>query len=106
VTWALAFVVTLALELPVYALLLRRPLGLARALAVAVALNLATHPLAWLATYRWGARFFAVEAGVWLAEALLLFALARALGRRVPLHEALLAALAANALSAGAGLLW
>lgn len=100
----MAFSLTLALELPVYVLSLRRPLGVARALAVAVALNVATHPLAWLASTR-GAPFVAIELAVWIAESLLLFTAARALRRPVPLLDATLIALGANALSAGVGLL-
>jgi hypothetical protein len=104
VTWRLAFVLTLLFELPVYVLLLRRRLGVARTLAVAAALNLATHPLAWMTTSA-GASIPVVEACVWLAESLLLLAAARALRRPLPAHEAFLTALAANALSAGVGLL-
>ena len=47
-TWSFAFALTLLCELPVYVLALRRPLGgVGRALAVGVAVNVATHPLAW-----------------------------------------------------------
>ena len=104
--WAFAFAITLVCELPIYALLLRRPLrGVGRALAVGAALNLATHPVAWTLVVGGRAPYYAVEAGVWLAEAAMIFAAARALGRRLPAHECLLVSLAANALSAGVGLL-
>jgi hypothetical protein len=105
VSWGFAFVGTLLLELPLYTLLLRRRLGTTRAVAVAAAINLATHPLAWLAISAQVLPFIAVETCVWLTETLLIYVAGRALARAVPFHEALLAALAANALSAGVGLL-
>ena len=104
--WALAFAITLVCELPVYVLALRRPLGgVGRALAVGVAVNVATHPLAWTLAVGRLLPWFAIEALVTVAEAALLFAAARALGRRLPVHESFLIALAANALSAGVGLI-
>ncbi len=105
VPWLFAFALTLVCELPVYALALRRPLGgVARALAVGVAVNVATHPLAWTLAAGHVLPWLAIEALVTAAEAALLFAAARAFGRRLPLHESLLVSLAANALSAGVGL--
>jgi len=105
VLWAFGFALTLLCELPVYVLALRRPLGgTVRALAVGVAVNVATHPLAWTLAIGHVLPWLAIEASVTVAEAALLFAAARALGRRLPVHESLLVALAANALSAGVGL--
>lgn len=104
--WAFAFAVTLVCELPVYVFALRRPLGGAwRALAVGVAVNVATHPLAWTLAVGRLLPWLAIEVAVTIVEAALLWAAARALGRRLPVHESLLVALAANALSAGVGLL-
>jgi hypothetical protein len=104
-TWPLAFALTLLCELPVYVLALRRPLGgVGRALAVGVAVNLATHPLAWTLALGRVLPWLTIEALVTVAEAGMIFAAARALGRRLPLHESLLVSLAANALSAGVGL--
>jgi hypothetical protein len=104
--WLFGFVLTLVFELPVYALALRRPLGgLGRALAVGVAVNLATHPLAWMLAVGGLVPWVGIEGAVTVAEAAMLFAAARGLGRRLPAHEAFLVSLAANALSAGVGLL-
>ena len=100
--WLTAFACTLALEAPVYVAGLRRRVSAPRALLLAVALNVATHPLAWWLTagHSWS-RLAVVELGVWASEALLLWALARPL----PLAEAVALALTANGLSAGVGLL-
>ena len=73
-----------------------------RFVGIALLVNLVTHPLAWALTRAWSwPRFAAVEAGVWVAESLLLIALVR------PASPVALAAVAftANALSAGVGLL-
>jgi len=105
-SWAFGFALTLLCELPVYIFALRRPLGgVVRALAVGVAVNLATHPLAWTLAVGHVLPWLAIEALVTAAEAAMLFAAARALGRRMPVHESILVALAANALSAGVGLI-
>jgi len=106
VLWAFAFALTLVCELPIYVFALRRPLGgTLRALAVGVAVNVATHPLAWTLAVGHVMPWLAIEVAVTLLEALLLFVVARAFGRRMPAHESLLVALAANAFSAGVGLL-
>ena len=115
--WAKAFACTLVLETPVYLFGLSRltaktrgPRATLRAtsratlrfVGIALFLNLATHPFAWALTRAWSwPRFAAVEAGVWIAESLLLMALVR------PASPVALAAVAftANALSAGVGLL-
>src|SRR5206468_2774267 len=77
--WQVAFALTLACELPVYVLALRRPLdGTWRALAVGVAVNVATHPLAWALAVRGALPYLAIEGGVWLVEAALISAAARA----------------------------
>lgn len=108
--YPLALAVTLTVELPIYAGGLRAA-RLARAwaaLAAALVVNLATHPLVWLALRGAGSaywpRFVAVELAVWLAESLLVLAwLARVRAERAPVFVALLA-LAANAASCLAGL--
>jgi hypothetical protein len=99
--WAAAFATTLVVEMPVYLAGLRRTVGTPRAAALAVGLNVVTHPLAFaLGAPGSPARFVAVESAVWLVEALLLWAVGR-----LPARRAALLSLAANALSAGAGLL-
>lgn len=104
--YPLALALTLTVELPVYTGGLRAA-RLARAwpaLAVALVVNLATHPLVWLALRDAGGsywpRFTAVELAAWLAESLLVFGWLR----REPGYVALLA-LVANAASCLAGLL-
>jgi hypothetical protein len=105
-TWAAAFALTLLCELPIYVLALRRPLGgVVRALAVGVAVNIATHPLAWTLAVGRLLPWLAIEGLVTVAEAAMIFAAAHALGRRLPVHESFLVALAANAFSAGVGLI-
>jgi len=105
VLWAFGFALTLLCELPIYWLALRGPLGgNRRALAVGVAVNVATHPLAWTLAVGHVLPWLAIEIAVTVAEAAMIFAAARALGRRLALHESLLVALAANAFSAGVGL--
>ena len=101
----MAFACTLVLETPVYLFGLSRVSTKSRPLrfaGIALLVNLVTHPLAWALTRAWSwPRFAAVEAGVWVAESLLLIALVR------PAGPFALAAVAftANALSAGVGLL-
>lgn len=103
-----ALALTLAVEVPVYAVVLRRLLGLrgVTAPALAVAVNLATHPLVWwslgvAAGFRGGyaAALLPVEIAAWLAEAAILWALLRREARTL-----LAAAVAANAASFLAGL--
>ncbi|MGE5829340.1 MAG: hypothetical protein ACM30G_13435 [Micromonosporaceae bacterium] len=108
--YPLALAVTLTVELPIYAGGLRAA-RLARAwaaLAVALVVNLATHPLVWLALRGAGSaywpRFAAVEVAVWLAESLLILAwLGRVRVQGAPVFVALLA-LTANGASCLAGL--
>lgn len=115
-SWAIGFACTLAIETPVYVLGLRRLMGIWRAVGVALALNLLTHPAAWWLTRRWSwSRFAAVEVGVWLVEAAALTALvgarrgptaAQPVDRRAwPWLFPWVLAFTANALSAGVGLL-
>jgi hypothetical protein len=106
-----AFALTLAVEVPLYLLGLVRVLKLppARAAALAVGVNVATHPLVWwsLALLPGGVPvplFLAVEAAVCLVEGLLLVWWT---GCRSGTDVALLIAVAAgaNAASTLAGLL-
>lgn len=100
---------TLLLEVPVYAVALRRALGYStEASAVTgTVINLVSHPVAFLVVMPhivrplgfWPA-LTAVEAGVWILESSLLWLWAR---RDLDLLAA--AALAANALSLAVGLL-
>ena len=64
-TYPLALLLTLVIELPIV-------LGLAgrRAVPTAVALNLVTHPLLWLAMLRFGVGLWTAEAAVVAAEAI------------------------------------
>ena len=98
---AAAFVWTVALEFPVYALALPRNWGVARALRLTLAVNLLTHPAlcAWVLTSkpRLGALATA-ELAVALIEA---GVLVLAVGPPRRLAWALLAAGSANALSWG-----
>jgi len=95
---------TLAVEVPLYLAVLSHTRLLRRgpAALAAVAVNLATHPLVWLALRHaepyWPA-FAVVEVAAWLTE----FALLYFLVRREPALLAA-AALTANTLSALAGL--
>jgi len=67
--YALAVALTLAVEVPLAALLAAtRPRH--RGAVDAALLNLVTHPLAYLAIQRWAAPFAAVELAVAIAEAL------------------------------------
>ena len=107
VEWLRDFALTLVVEIPVYTVALRGRLGWRRALLVALGVNAATHPIAWHLIVRaqrpWPDAFAAVEIGVWLVEAALVFAFARRRG--LPLSEAVVTAFVANALSAGLGLM-
>lgn len=109
--WALAFGFTLAVESPVYVLGTRRYFGLGVAGALALVLNLATHPAAWslislVCSCAWYG-ILAVEAAVVLVEALLLLTAARSrLARRpLPLSTCAAIAVVANGASAGLSLL-
>jgi hypothetical protein len=99
---------TLLIEIPVYASVLRGGLsiGARRGLAAGAAVNLISHPLAFLIVMPALARplgFFAalvlVEAGVWVLESALLW-----LWLRRDLDLLSLAALLANAVSLAVGL--
>lgn len=103
--YPLALAVTLAVELPVYALALRAlGLSLVRAAVAAVAVNLLTHPVVWLAISHaeaayWRA-FVVAELAAWLVEAVAVYAWVRRDGRLIALT-----ALVANAGSCLAGVL-
>jgi len=99
-----ALALTLIVEVPVYVLAMRgaRLISGWRAVAVAVGVNLVTHPLVWLTLTRIdGSRpaFLAAEVGAWLAETALLY-----LAVRRDLALLCLAALVANTASLTAGL--
>jgi hypothetical protein len=104
-----ALALTLAIELPAYAGILRRGLNVSvrQGLAAGAAINLVSHPLAFLvvmpriaSTLGFFPALAVVEAGVWILEAGLLWVWLR---RDADLIG--LAALLANALSLAIGLL-
>jgi hypothetical protein len=110
-----ALALTLAVELPLYAVALRGLLGVrvATALLAATGVNLVSHPLVWLALgaaarFRGGYEIslLPVEIAAWLAEAAMLRALLRGRGRGRGREggDLVLIALAANAASFLAGL--
>lgn len=109
--YAAALALTLAVEVPGYAVLLRR-LGVRTRTAVlaAVGVNLITHPLLWVGVraYEHGtagyvAAFVVGETAVCAAEWLLLVGVLR--GYRVPAGTLAAVSVAVNAASAAAGLL-
>lgn len=104
--WLNAFVWTLAVELPVYALLLRGRTGPWWApLALALGANLATHP-AFSLWVMWSAprlpAILCAETAIALLESTLVYALS---GQRRSWARALAVGVSANALSLGAGAL-
>ena len=110
-SWGTAFALTLLFEGAVFLALLRRSLSPARALLATLLLNALTHPIAWT-TITSAAQplpyvFLGVEGAGVIAEGLLLFAAGRTKSFRKPLGlgEAVAVALAANAFSAGLGLM-
>jgi hypothetical protein len=109
--WAIAFLLTLAVEMPVYVLTTRQRLGFAAAILVGLGLNVATHPIAWTAIMltrgSFPYAFLAIEGMVVLVEGALLFAVGRSRFARQPLTRStcFAIALAANGFSAGLGLL-
>jgi hypothetical protein len=109
VDWPGAFALTLAIELPVYVWRLRRlDFSPGAAAASALGANAVSHPLFWFAFPRFSpyALFFTVGEALCIAiEWVLLQAARRSTGARAAPFPLLVAALAANAASAAAGLL-
>lgn len=107
--WAWAFVWTLALELPIYALIVRRWVrGGLPLLAVLLGLNVATHPALWYLAPRFHPYWIWVltmETGVVVVEALLLTLYLRRHDVPLPWLRALLAAFVANLVSTLIGFL-
>jgi len=109
--WALAFLLTLVVETPVYLLATRRSLGVVAALVMVLVVNIATHPIAWtIIMLSCGSSpygFLAVEGVVVFVEGLLLFSAGRSRFARQPvlLRTSFAISLAANCFSAGLGLL-
>ena len=99
--YLLALAITLAVEVPLYVVVLRlaRLLPLRLSLAGAVGVNLLTHPLVWLVLSAHPGWFLPVEAAVCLVEAALLWLLVR----RRDLVTLLVTAVAANTASVLAG---
>ena len=109
--WAVAFIWTLALELPVVVLLTRRGFRTWWGPCVAAAVvNLITHPSLWFSFPRfepYATWLLVAEGVVWTTEAALLSVI---LMRRLPARQAwahgTAAAVAANALTTAVGLLF
>lgn len=103
--WLLAFGLTLAIEVPIASVLLRREEpSVDRLVATCAFANLATHPLVWFATpllmlSGWGGMAVS-ECFAWLAEAAFFAVVLEGLG----LLRATAVSLLANAVSFGAGL--
>lgn len=92
--WLAAFLLTLAVELPLVALL--APAGRRRPTALdAAAANLLTHPLAWYSVRELGASWWLVEGAVVSVEALVYIGCTR-----LPAGRAWLMAAIANAVTA------
>lgn len=106
--WAKAFGWTLAIEVPLYLMMLVRPLGPWRAFAAALLVNVLTHPALWyLFPYFEPYETYVVvaELCVWTVETVVLWPILSRwspLGR--PLLYALIAAFIANLVSTVAGL--
>jgi hypothetical protein len=108
--WASSFLWTLGLEIPLYVLLLRGPLGLWRAALLALGVNLLTHPALWFLMpqfHPWWLWLLVGELGVFAVEALLL---AWALRLRGDAQRAvflpIVASACANSVSAVMGLIF
>ncbi len=100
-----ALLLTLAIELPIYVALLTPRPRWPRAIALALAVNVITHPFVWLildrADDRYWVLFAPVEIGAVVVEAVLLVAWSRHPPARVVVPVATLA----NAASCAVGLL-
>jgi hypothetical protein len=96
--WIIGFLLTNAIELPIYAWFLRGRVSARAIVPLVLALNIATHPAAWLLHPHLGIVF--VEIAVIVVETVLL-----TIFLRDP-RRALLAAFAANAASTAAGLIF
>jgi hypothetical protein len=99
--WFAAFVLTVAIELPLVAFLLRRhEPSLTRLVALVLFANLATHPAVWFIftqLFLVGTLAYVVAAEGWAMVAEAVFYLVTIRG--LPLQRAVLAALAGNAAS-------
>jgi hypothetical protein len=110
-SWAVAFVWTCALELPVYTLFLGRRFERWWAVCwLCLVLNITTHPALWSLFPRFEPAWFwlaVAEAVVTAVEAALVsVCLLRSMPPRKAIALGFYSSLAANALSAGVGCLW
>lgn len=109
-TWKIAFLWTCAIEVPVYAVLLRRPLrSWLVAIVLAIALQWLTHPALWALwpeAWSYWTAFFVCEAIVVVVEGLATSLLLLRYGERRPWMRGFAASFLANALSASIGLLF
>jgi hypothetical protein len=109
-SWLPAFMMTIAVEVPLYSWGLRRVFGGWPALALALGLNLLTHPIAWSVLMHkpgmFPGLFVVVEVSVTLVEAVALALASRSRWARRSLRfrEACVLSFTANAASAGLGL--
>jgi len=104
-TFPLAYALTLLLETPIYWFFLRRYSSPLKAIAFSLVINALTLPVVWfvlppLLFSNYPLYFAIAELFAWLAEA----AMVKLAFKEIPLENALAAALAANAVSAGIGL--
>ena len=106
--WLSAFVITLALELPIYAGLLRKVMGARRALLVGFAVNALTHPVLWFLWPWFGPWWLWLTTGELLVFAVETFLVAASLRFQPEPRRAMMtagmASMCANAVSAAAGL--
>ncbi|MFT7625740.1 MAG: hypothetical protein ACI9WU_004931 [Myxococcota bacterium] len=107
--WMVAFAWTLALEAPVYTLLLHRRLGVGRALASGLLASCITHPLLWFVVPQFAPyNLFLVvaESGVVVFETLIVAASLRHFTGDPRWRLSFVASLVANVSSAVIGSLW
>lgn len=98
--WAVAWLFTMALELPLVAAC--APPGMRRRCAAdSLLVNTCTHPLAWLAVAHAPSAWFGIECAVTVVEAL-----AYGLVSGMPWRRAACAATLANGVTAAMSLLW
>jgi hypothetical protein len=107
VTWLAAFLITLAVEVPIVALLLRRHLGLAQAAAIAVLAQIATHPALWFLVPQFDPYLLWVavaESGVVLVESAIFATALHRSGADRWIARGFLVALVANLITTTIGL--
>ena len=103
--WSRSFLITLVIEVPIFALIVRRQVPLWRGALAGAAGSCLTHPLLWFAwpfvVHDYTLYILSGELIVATVESLTFFALARP----IPLTRAIAASFIANAASFGGGIL-